>query len=170
MINRPWIWPLLTEFASANIALSYKIRQESRRTNVRRIRLVQCWTCERRQCPSNKEWRPNNITLEFRDEFTTGNKPISLLTMKAIHHHGKLATCKVLEHFVSTTPVVEKCDDPGCFSRLVIVPKQEPGSTKESPPISYRVTIDVADQTLFETSSIKYATSRNWRDQKAKCF
>ncbi len=22
-----------------------------------------------------------------------------------MHHHGKLATCKVLEHFVSTTPV-----------------------------------------------------------------
>ena len=65
--------------------------------------------------------KPN--TLEFRDEFTTGNKPKSLLTMKAIHHHGKLATCKVLEHFVITTPVVEKCDDPRCFSRLVIVPK-----------------------------------------------
>ena len=62
-------------------------------------------------------------TLEFRDEFTTGNKPKSLLKINAIYHHGKLATCKVLEHFVSTTPVVEKCDDPRCFSRLVIVPK-----------------------------------------------
>ena len=65
--------------------------------------------------------KPN--TLEFRDEFTTGNKLKSLLTMKAVYHHGKLATCKVLEHFASTTPVVEKCDDPGCFLRLVIVPK-----------------------------------------------
>ena len=55
---------------------------------------------------------------------------------------AKLTTCKVLEHFVSTTPVVEKCDDPRCFSRLVIVPKREPGSTKESPPTSYRVTMD----------------------------
>jgi hypothetical protein len=62
-------------------------------------------------------------TLEFRDEFTTGNKPKSLLTMKAVYPHGKLATCKVLEHVVTTTPVVEKCDDPRCFSRLVIVPK-----------------------------------------------
>ncbi len=53
------------------------------------------------------------------------------------------ATCKVLEHFVRTTPVVEKCDDPRCFSRLVIVPKKrEPGSTKDSPPTSYRVTMD----------------------------
>ncbi len=38
--------------------------------------------------------------------------------------------------------------------------KREPGFTKESPPTSYRVTIDVTDQTLFEISS-KYATSRN---------
>jgi hypothetical protein len=43
---------------------------------------------------------------------------------------------------VRTTPVVEKCDDPRCFSRLITVPKREPGSTKESPPTSYRVTID----------------------------
>jgi hypothetical protein len=79
---------------------------------------------------------------QLRDKSTTGNKPKSLPTIKAMHHHGKLATCKVLEHFVSTTPVVEKCDDPRCFSRLVIVPKREPGSTKESPPTSYRVTMD----------------------------
>ena len=59
-----------------------------------------------------------------------------------MHYHGKPATCKVLEHFVRTTPVVEKCDDPRCFSRLVIVPKREPGSTKDSPPTSYRVTMD----------------------------
>jgi hypothetical protein len=39
--------------------------------------------------------------------------------------------------------VVEKCDDPRCFSRLVIVPKREPGFTKDSPPTSsYRVTMD----------------------------
>jgi hypothetical protein len=107
-----------------------------------------------------EQFKYKPYTLEFRDEFTTGNKPNSLLIMKAIFHHGKLATCKVLEHFVSTTPVVGKCDDPRYFSRLVIVPKREPGSTKESPPTSYLVTIDVTDQTLFEISS-KYATSRN---------
>ena len=48
----------------------------------------------------------------------------------------------MLEHFVRTTPVVKKCDDPRCFSRLVIVPKRELGSTKDSPPRSYRVTMD----------------------------
>jgi hypothetical protein len=50
----------------------------------------------------------------------------------------------MLEHFVRTTPMVEKCDDPRCFARLVIVPKREPGSTKESPPTSYRVTMEAS--------------------------
>ena len=59
-----------------------------------------------------EQFKDKPYTLELRDEFTTGIKP---------------ATCKVLEHFVRTTPVVEKCDDPRCFSRLVIVPKREPG-------------------------------------------
>ncbi len=107
-----------------------------------------------------EQFKYKHHTLEFRDEFTTGNNPKLLPTIKAMHNHGKLATYKVLEHSVSTTPMVEKCDDPRCFSRLVIVPKREPGSTKELPPTSDRVTIDVTDQTLFEISS-KYATSRN---------
>ena len=38
--------------------------------------------------------------------------------------------------------MVEKCDDPRCFSRLVIVPKRDPGTPKDSPPTSYRVTMD----------------------------
>jgi len=54
-----------------------------------------------------EQFKYKPYTLEFRDEFTTGNKPNSLLIMKAICHHDKLVTCKVLEHFVSTTPVVE---------------------------------------------------------------
>ncbi len=90
-----------------------------------------------------EQFKDKPYTRELRgDEFTTGNKPKSLPTFKAMQYHGKPATCKVLEHFVRTTPVVEKCDDPRCFSRLVIVPKREPGSAKESLPISYRVTID----------------------------
>ncbi len=90
-----------------------------------------------------EQFKDKPYTLELRDEFTTGNKPKSLPTIKAMHYHGKPATCKVLGHFfVRTTPVVEKCDDPRCFSRLVIVPKREPGSTKDSPPASYRVTMD----------------------------
>jgi hypothetical protein len=93
-----------------------------------------------------KYWSNSMTSLirlkQLRDEFTTGNKPKSLPTIKAMHHQGKLVNCKVLEHFVSTTPVVEKCDDPRCFSRLVIIPKQEPSSTKELSPTSYRVTMD----------------------------
>ena len=81
--------------------------------------------------------------------------------MKAVYHHGKLATCKVLEHFASTTPVVEKCDDPRCFLRLVIVQKESLALLRSHLLItSYRVTVDDTDQTLFEISS-KYATSRN---------
>ena len=89
-----------------------------------------------------EQFKDKPYTLELRDEFTTGTKPKALPTIRAMHYHGKPATCKVLEHFVRTTPVVEKCDDPRCFSRLVIVPKREPGSTKDSPPTSYRVTMD----------------------------
>ncbi len=62
--------------------------------------------------------------------------------MGATYYQGKPATRKVLEHFVRTTPVVEKCDDPICFSRLVIVPKRDPGTPKDSPPTSYKVTMD----------------------------
>ncbi len=58
-----------------------------------------------------EQFKYKPYTLEFRDEFTMGNKPKSLLTMNAIYHHGKLATCKVLEHFVTTTPVVGQCND-----------------------------------------------------------
>ena len=38
--------------------------------------------------------------------------------------------------------MVERCDDPRCLSRLVIVPKLDPGMTKDSPPTSYRVTMN----------------------------
>ncbi len=70
-----------------------------------------------------EQFKDKPDTLELRDEFTTGTKPKPLPAIKAMHYHDKPATCKVLEHFVRTTPVVEKCDDPRCFSRLVIVPK-----------------------------------------------
>jgi transposase InsO family protein len=91
------------------------------------------------------QYKDEPYTLELLDQYTTtmpGRKPKPLPTIKANHHHGKPATSKVLEHFVRTTPVVERCDDPRCFSRLVIVPKRDPGTTKDSPPTSYRVTMD----------------------------
>ena len=89
-----------------------------------------------------EQFKDNPYTLELQDQYTMGNKPKPLPTVKGGHYQGKPATCKVLEHFVRTTPVVEKCDDPRCFSRLVIVPKRDPGTTKDTPPTSYRVTMD----------------------------
>jgi hypothetical protein len=68
--------------------------------------------------------------------------PKKLPTIGAAYYHGKPATRKVLEHFVRNTPVIEKCDDPSCFSRLVIVSKQDPGMRKSAPPMSYSVTMD----------------------------
>jgi hypothetical protein len=89
-----------------------------------------------------EQFKDNPYTLELQDQYTMGNKPKPLLTVRGGHYQGKPATCKVLEHFVRTTPVVEKCDDPRCFSRLVIVPKRDPGTIKDTPPTSYRVTMD----------------------------
>ena len=89
-----------------------------------------------------EQFRENPYTLELLDQYTTGNKPKKLPTVGATYYQGKPATRKVLEHFVRTTPVVEKCDDPRCFSRLVIVPKRDPGTPKDAPPTSYRVTMD----------------------------
>jgi hypothetical protein len=81
-----------------------------------------------------EQFREVPYTLELLDQYTTGNKPKKLPTAGATYYQGKPATRKVLEHFVRTTPVVEKCDDPRCFSRLVIVPKGEPGKPKDAPP------------------------------------
>jgi hypothetical protein len=89
-----------------------------------------------------EQFKDKPYTLELLDQYTTGNKPKKLPTAGATYYQGKPATRKVLEHFVRTTPVVEKCDDPRCFSRLVIVPKRDPGTPKDSPPTSYRVTMD----------------------------
>jgi hypothetical protein len=80
--------------------------------------------------------------FELRDEYVKGNNPRKIPTVRATYYHGKPATRKVLEHFVRTTPVVSKCDHPRCLSRLVIVPKREPGSPKDSAPTSYRITMN----------------------------
>jgi hypothetical protein len=62
-----------------------------------------------------EQFRENPYTLELLDQYSTGNKPKKLPTAGATYYQGKPATRKVLEHFVRTTPVVEKCDDPRCF-------------------------------------------------------
>ena len=56
-----------------------------------------------------EQFKDNPHSLELRDEFTTGNKPKKLPTTGATYYHGKPATQKVLEHFVRTTSVVERC-------------------------------------------------------------
>ena len=64
-------------------------------------------------------------SFELRDEYLQGRNPKALPSVKATYYHGKPATRRVLEHFVRTTPVVSRCDNPRCLSRLVIVPKRE---------------------------------------------
>ena len=85
----------------------------------------------------NKPYR-----FKLRDEYTKGPNPRSLPTIKASYNHEKPATQKVLEHFCRSTPVVSSCDNPRCLSRLVIVPKRDPGAPKTSEPTSYRVTMN----------------------------
>ncbi len=102
---------------------SAQMREEFERFNVEHVGEDSVLPTENSAPKILEQFKYNPYTLEFRDEFTTGYKPNSLLIMKALCHHDKLVTCIVLDHFVSTTPLVEKCDDPRCFSRLVIVPK-----------------------------------------------
>ena len=81
-------------------------------------------------------------SFELRDEYTQGPNPKALPSVRAAYYHGKPATRKILEHFVRTTPVVSRCENPRCLSRLVIVPKRDPGAPKSADPTSYRVTMN----------------------------
>ena len=114
-----------------------------------------------------EQFRDNPYTLELLDQYTTGNKPKKLPTAGATYYQGKPATRKVLEHFVRTTPVVEKCDDPRCFSRLVIVPKRDPGTPKDAPPTSYRVTMDALISQQLSQAGGEHAPPGYGRNQKA---
>jgi hypothetical protein len=40
-----------------------------------------------------EQFKDKHYTLELRDELTMGTKPKSLPTIKAMHYHGKPATC-----------------------------------------------------------------------------
>ncbi len=107
-------------------------------------------------------FKDNPYILESLNQYTTGNKPKKLPTVGATYYQGKPATRKVLEHFVRTTPVVEKCDDPRCFSRLVIVPKRDPETPKDAPPTSYRVTMDALINNCLKpvASTLPLATAK----------
>ena len=100
-------------------------------------------------------FRERPFHFELRDEYSKGPRPKALPSVRGTYYHGKPATRKILEHFVRTTPVVSRCDHPRCLSRLVIVPKREPGSTKDSPPTGYRVTMNaVINGCIKPTASI----------------
>ena len=88
------------------------------------------------------EFKDKPYKYELRDEYTKGPNPKPLPSIKAMYYHGKPATQKVLEHFVRSTPVVSRCDNPRCLSRLVIVPKRDPGAPKTADPTAYRVTMN----------------------------
>jgi hypothetical protein len=119
-----------------------------------------------------KNGAPRMIT-QYKDQYTKtmpGRKPKPLLTIKANHHHGKPATRKVLEHFVRITPVVGKCDDPRCFSRLLghsaqAGPRNHQGLCPDLISGNYS-NYGCIDQQLYEAGS-KHATTGNRRDQKA---
>ena len=84
----------------------------------------------------------NPYKFELRDEYVRATNPKPLPSVRATYYHGKPATRRVLEHFVRNTPVVSRCDHPRCLSRLVIVPKRDPGAPKSADPTSYRVTMN----------------------------
>ena len=100
-------------------------------------------------------FRDRPFYFELRDEYSKGPRPKALPSVRETYYYGKPATRKILEHFVRTTPVVSRCDHPRCLSRLVIVPKREPGSTKDSAPTGYRVTMNaVINGCIKPTASI----------------
>ncbi len=118
-----------------------------------------------------EQFKNKLYTLELHDQYTQGNRPKDLPTIRAAHYQGKPATCNVLEHFVRTTPVVEKCDDPRSFSRLVIVPKSDSGTPKDSPPTSYRVTVNVINDCLKPVAStLPLATDEVKKLRENRCF
>ncbi len=48
----------------------------------------------------------------------------------------------MIRNFIQGTPVVEKCSNPRCISRLVIVPKLAPGQSKSDPNHGFRVCVN----------------------------
>ena len=61
---------------------------------------------------------------------------------KAMNWEGKTYSSLVIRNFIRGTPVVEKCSNPRCISRLVIVPKLAPGQSKSDPNHGFRVCVN----------------------------
>ena len=77
---------------------------------------------------------------ELREEFRNGSLPLP--SVKAFDWESKPATAKIIRDFIKSTPVVSPCANPRCISRLVIVPKLDPGQSKDSKEHGFRVTVN----------------------------
>jgi hypothetical protein len=70
-------------------------------------------------------------------EYERGEKKMPCT--KAMNLEGKTYSSLVIRGFTRGFPVVEKCSNPRCISRLVIVPKLAPGQSKNDPNHGFRV-------------------------------
>ena len=79
-------------------------------------------------------------SYELLPEYKNNTK--SFPQVKAMNWDGKTATAFVIRGFTKSTPVVERCPNPRCISRLVIVPKFAPGQEKDDPDHGFRVCVN----------------------------
>jgi hypothetical protein len=79
-------------------------------------------------------------SYELLPEYERGKKKMPCT--KAMNWEGKIYNSLVIRNFIRGTPVVEKCSNPRCISRLVIVPKIAPGQPKSDPNHGFRVCVN----------------------------
>lgn len=96
---------------------------------------------------------------ELREEFKNGSLPLP--SVKAFDWSSKPATSKIIRDFIKSTPVVSPCANPRCISRLVIVPKLDPGQSKDATEHGFRVTVNALFNKCLKpaASTIPLATS-----------
>ena len=107
---------------------------------------------------------------ELRNEFKSGSLPLP--TVRSFDWDGKPATSKIIRDFIASTPVVSPCAHPRCISRLVIVPKLDPGQSKESLEHGFRVTVNALFNKCLKpaASTIPLATSEIKKLHNKKFF
>ena len=107
---------------------------------------------------------------ELRNEFKSGS--LQLPTVRSFDWDGKPATSKIIRDFIASTPVVSPCAHPRCISRLVIVPKLDPGQSKESLEHGFRVTVNALFNKCLKpaASTIPLATSEIKKLHNKKFF
>jgi hypothetical protein len=107
---------------------------------------------------------------ELRNEFKSGS--LQLLTVRSFDWDGKPATSKIIRDFIASTPVVSPCAHPRCISRLVIVPKLDPGQNKDSLEHGFRVTVNALFNKCLKpaASTIPLATSEIKKLHNKKFF